>query len=108
MPKVTDSHYDALEARDPAQRERDMLSALPALIRRAQGTAAGAERLGRVDAASVTTRLAFARLPVLQQHPLQGPLSLNQSQEYRKTCCAGRSADCPCLPSPVPDPPRGE
>jgi len=65
-----DSHYDALEARDPAQRERDMLASLPALIRRAQTTAAGAERLGRVDAAAITTRQAFARLPVLRKTEL--------------------------------------
>src|SRR4249920_4174967 len=66
----TDSHYDALEARDPAQRERDMLAALPALLRRAQTTAAGAERLGRVDAESITSRQAFARLPVMRKTEL--------------------------------------
>jgi len=65
-----DTFYDALEARDPAQRERDMLAALPALVRRAQGTAAGAERLGRVDAESITTRQAFARLPVMRKGEL--------------------------------------
>ena len=61
-----DSLYDALEAREPAQRERDVLAALPALVRRAQTTAAGAERLGRVDAEAITSRQAFARLPVLR------------------------------------------
>jgi len=65
-----DSPYDALEARDPAQRERDALAALPALVRRAQATAAGAERLGRVDADAITTRQAFARLPVLRKSEL--------------------------------------
>jgi phenylacetate-CoA ligase len=65
-----DSQYDALEARDPAQRERDLLAALPALLRRAQGTPAGAERLGRVDAAAITTRQAFAKLPVLRKTEL--------------------------------------
>ena len=65
-----DSHYDALESRDPAQRERDLLASMPALIRRAQGTAAGAERLGRVDASAITTRQAFARLPVLRKAEL--------------------------------------
>ena len=65
-----DSHYDALEARDPAQRERDLLAALPALLRRAQSTPAGAERLGRVDAEAITTRQAFARLPVLRKAEL--------------------------------------
>ena len=68
--RPADSFYDALESRDPAQRERDMLSALPALVRRAQGTTAGAERLGRVDADSITTRQAFARLPVMRKGEL--------------------------------------
>ena len=68
--KATDSHYDALEARDPTQRERDLLASLPALIRRAQTTPAGAERLGRVDAAAITTRQAFAHLPVLRKTEL--------------------------------------
>ncbi|MCG3189040.1 MAG: hypothetical protein LKCHEGNO_01283 [Burkholderiaceae bacterium] len=65
--RPTDSFYDALETRDPAQRERDALAALPALVRRAQATAAGAERLGRVDADAITTRQAFAKLPVLRK-----------------------------------------
>ena len=69
-PVNDDPHYDALEAREPAQRERDVLAALPALIRRAQSTPTGAERLGRVDAESITTRQAFARLPVLRKTEL--------------------------------------
>ncbi|HTP74557.1 MAG TPA: AMP-binding protein, partial [Burkholderiaceae bacterium] len=68
--RPADSFYDALESRDPAQRERDMLAALPALVRRAQGTTAGAERLGRVDADSIATRHAFARLPVMRKGEL--------------------------------------
>src|SRR5262245_30384271 len=62
-----DTPYDALETRDPAQRERDMLAALPALVRRAQSTPTGAERLGRVDAESITSRRAFAGLPAMRK-----------------------------------------
>src|SRR5262245_49884396 len=69
-PEAADTPYDAFETRDPAQRERDTLAALPALVRRAQGTAVGAERLGRVDSASITSRQAFARLPVLRKSEL--------------------------------------
>src|SRR5205823_3884126 len=69
-PVHDDSPYDALETRDPAQRERDVLAALPALLRRAQSTPAGAERLGRVDADAITSRQAFARLPVLRKTEL--------------------------------------
>ncbi|MBE7417247.1 MAG: AMP-binding protein [Ideonella sp.] len=65
-----DAPYDALETREPAQRERDLLAALPALVRRVQATPTGAERIGRVDAAAITTRQAFARLPVLHKSEL--------------------------------------
>ncbi|MBL8318327.1 MAG: AMP-binding protein [Burkholderiaceae bacterium] len=62
--------YDALETRDPAARESAALTALPALIRRAQGTASGAERLAGVDASSLTSRSALARIPVLRKGEL--------------------------------------
>jgi len=39
-------------------------------VRRVQATAAGAERIGRVDAAAITSRQAFARLPVLHKSEL--------------------------------------
>ncbi|MFO1217772.1 MAG: AMP-binding protein [Burkholderiaceae bacterium] len=67
---MTTDFYDALETRDPAAREAAALAALPALIRRAQGTPAGAERLGKVDAAAVTSRAALALLPVLRKTEL--------------------------------------
>ena len=62
--------YDALEAREPAAREAALMAALPAQIRAAQGTAAFAEILGGVDAASVTSRAALARLPVTRKSQL--------------------------------------
>jgi phenylacetate-CoA ligase len=67
---MTAAYYDPLETRSPAQREAAALSALPALVRHAQGTAGGARRLGQVDAASITTRQALARLPVLRKAEL--------------------------------------
>jgi phenylacetate-CoA ligase len=67
---MSDTFYDALESREPAQRERDMLAALPALVRHAQSTPAGAARLGRVDANAITSRQAFAHLPVLRKTEL--------------------------------------
>ncbi|MDP3699484.1 MAG: AMP-binding protein [Hylemonella sp.] len=64
-------HYDALEARDPAQREAALMAALPGLVARAQqATAAGAEILRGVEATGVTTRAALAQLPVTRKHEL--------------------------------------
>ena len=62
--------YDALETRDPTQREAALMAALPGQVKAAQGTAAYAERLAGVDPASVTSRAALARLPVMRKSEL--------------------------------------
>ena len=65
------THYDALETRDPAQREAALLSALPQLVAHAKAKASAfAKSLQAVDAASVTSRAALARLPVIRKHEL--------------------------------------
>jgi phenylacetate-CoA ligase len=64
--------FDALEARDPAQREAELLAALPRQVAHAQrASAAFAEILAGVDAGAVTTRAALARLPVTRKPELQ-------------------------------------
>jgi phenylacetate-CoA ligase len=64
-------YFDALETRDPLQREQTLLAALPQQIANAQTRApAFAEILRGVDAASVTTRAALARLPVTRKPEL--------------------------------------
>jgi phenylacetate-CoA ligase len=62
--------YDALEARDPAAREREQTTALPRIIARAMGAPGWARYLAGVDARAVTTRAALARLPVLRKTDL--------------------------------------
>jgi len=64
-------HYDALETRDPAQREAALMAALPGHVARAQQAApALAEILRGVDAAAVSSRAALAQLPVTRKHEL--------------------------------------
>ncbi len=64
-------HFDALETRAPAEREAALLAALPGQIAYAQQHApAFAELLADVDPASVTSREALARLPVIRKHEL--------------------------------------
>ncbi|NPC58053.1 phenylacetate--CoA ligase family protein [Caenimonas soli] len=64
-------HYDALETRAPAQREAELMAALPRQVAHAQrATPAFAAILGGVDAAGVTSREALARLPVTRKHEL--------------------------------------
>ncbi|MCE2917318.1 MAG: hypothetical protein LW768_17485, partial [Rubrivivax sp.] len=62
--------FDALETRDPAERERALMAALPATVRAFQGTPAGASLLAGVDAEGVASREALAALPVLRKHTL--------------------------------------
>jgi phenylacetate-CoA ligase len=63
--------YDKLEVRDPAEREADLLAALPKQLLHAQMAApAFAEILAGVDCAAVTSREALARLPVTRKSEL--------------------------------------
>ncbi len=63
--------FDAQEQRDPAQREAALMAALPRHIAQAQrATRAFAESLAGVDAASISSRAALARLPVVRKHEL--------------------------------------
>jgi phenylacetate-CoA ligase len=64
-------HYDQLERRVPAARDRETLAALPGLIRHAiDGAPALAEHLAGVDPEAVTSFAALARLPVLRKSDL--------------------------------------
>ena len=63
--------YDALETRDPAQREAAWMAALPAQVAHAQAHApAFAELLHGVDARAIASREALATLPVTRKHAL--------------------------------------
>jgi phenylacetate-CoA ligase len=65
------SHFDNLETRDPAAREAALMAALPGQIAHACSHApAFAESLRDIDPASVTSRAALARLPVIRKHEL--------------------------------------
>jgi phenylacetate-CoA ligase len=63
-------HFDALETRDPGQRERDLMARLAAQIGHAKSAPYFAESLRHVDAAAVTSRAALAALPLLRKHEL--------------------------------------
>jgi phenylacetate-CoA ligase len=64
--------FDALEARDPAQREEALMQALPGLVANAQANAPGwAKQLAGVNASDVNSRAALAKLPVLRKGDLK-------------------------------------
>lgn len=63
--------YDKLEVRDPAEREQDLLAALPKQIAQAQTAApAFAKILDGVKPADISSREALARLPVTRKSEL--------------------------------------
>ncbi len=64
---MTGTHYDALETREPAERERDQAAALPETIARAMTAPGWARHLKGIDPKSVTSRVALAKLPVLHK-----------------------------------------
>ncbi len=63
--------FDALETRDPARREADLLQALPLQVAHAKmASPALAEILKDVSPTSITSRAALAQLPVTRKHEL--------------------------------------
>ena len=63
--------YDALETRSPEEREAALMAALPRQVAHAQqASPAFASLLAGVDASSVTSRAALARLPVTRKYEL--------------------------------------
>src|ERR1043165_3620808 len=67
---MSKQHYDALETRDPAVREREQFAALPEAVARALKAPGWAKQLAGIDAKSVTSRAALSKLPVLRKADL--------------------------------------
>ena len=64
-------HFDKLETRDHQARERDLLDRLPKFLERAIASAPGLARwLEGIDPASVSSRAALSKLPVLRKSDL--------------------------------------
>jgi phenylacetate-CoA ligase len=63
--------FDALETRTPAEREAQLMAALPGQVAHAQERSAAFRRiLDGVDAAGISSRAALAKLPVLRKSEL--------------------------------------
>lgn len=64
-------YFDSLETRDPVRRESNLMARLPKQIAHAKTKSAYfAEVLAKVDAQSVNSRAALAKLPVLRKQAL--------------------------------------
>ena len=87
------NYYDAREVRDPAAREQDLFSRLPACIAHAQAHApAFARLLAGIDASSITSRAALARLPVTRKSALLE--AQKSARPFGGFSAVGWGADC--------------
>ena len=102
---VKAQHYDQLEMRDPAQRELAQFNLLPDLVRDAMAKAPGwAAQLKGVDPASVTSRAALAKLPVLRKCALKDLQAKNPPYGGFTTSPAGALARIFMSPGPIFEP----
>jgi phenylacetate-CoA ligase len=64
------SHYDSRETREPEEREAELFSRLPGVLRKAMAAPAYGESLKAIDPVGITSRTALARLPLLRKSDL--------------------------------------
>jgi phenylacetate-CoA ligase len=93
-------HYDARETREPDVREAELFARLPDILRGAMAAPAYADRLKGVDPASVTSREALARLPVLRKSEL--PALHNASRPFGGFVAASPGSFSRLFTSPGP------
>ena len=99
------AHYDALEARDPAEREASYFARLPAQLEHARArTAHYREVLKDTDCAAVTTRAALARLPVTRKADLHALQQARRPFGGLEATPAGGLARIFMSPGPIYDP----
>ncbi len=86
-------HYDALETRDPAVREREQFARLNEIIVRAMTAPGWARHLSAADVKSVNSSAALSKLPVLRksdisalqkEHPPFGGLNVTPPGKARR------------------------
>src|SRR5512136_1393650 len=86
-------HYDALETRDSAAREREQFGRLTGIIARAMNAPGWAKHLQGIDPKSITSRASLAKLPVLRKseisalqkaHPPFGGLNVTAPGKARR------------------------
>jgi len=97
-------HYDALEIRVPAAREHEQFARMPAVITRAMSAPGWARHLAGVDARSVTSRAALAKLPVLHKADLAALQKENPPFGGLNVTSANRARRLLMSPGPIFEP----
>ncbi len=98
-------YYDALEIRDPADREAALLAALPGQIANAKNKAPGfAKILQDIDPAAITSRAALAELPVTRKSDLKALQQANKPFGGLTSVAPGQLGKIFMSPGPIYDP----
>ncbi len=102
---MINAHYDTLETRPPAQRERELMEQLPAQVARAKSCTAHFGRLlAAIDPADICSRAALAGLPVTRKSDLHALQAAEMPFGGMTTVPPGRLARLFVSPGPIYDP----
>jgi len=106
---MTSEFYDALETRDPGQREADLFAALPDQIQHTIDNAPGwAAHFDGVDPASIVSRAALSALPVLRKPELKDHQTTNPPFGGFAACDPKDAMRLFMSPGPIFEPQGGE
>jgi phenylacetate-coenzyme A ligase PaaK-like adenylate-forming protein len=97
-------HYDSLEIRDPAVREREQFARLGDIIARAMGASGWAKHLDGVDPGSVTSRALLAKLPVLRKSDISEMQKTNPPFGGLNVAAPGKMRRLLMSPGPIFEP----
>jgi phenylacetate-CoA ligase len=97
-------HFDALETRDPAGREREQFATLPGIIARAMTAPDWAKHLAGVDPKQINSRAALARLPVLHKSDLAAMQKENPPFGGLNVTAPGKARRLLMSPGPIFEP----
>jgi phenylacetate-CoA ligase len=99
------AHYDALETRDPSEREESLFARLPGHLAHArEKTVYHRELLKDVDVAAVTSRVALAALPVTRKSDLHAMQKVQRPFGGLEATPASGLARIFMSPGPIYDP----
>jgi phenylacetate-CoA ligase len=102
--RIMADYYDQLETRDPALREREQGARLPEIVARAMSAPGWAKLLAGVDAKSVTSRAALAKLPVLRKSDIAARQKDNPPFGGLNVTAPGKARRLLMSPGPIFEP----
>ncbi len=97
-------HYDSLETRDPAVRERELFAQVPGIVARAMTAPGWAAHLKGIDPKSAASRAALSRLPLLRKSDLHALQKQNPPFGGFNVVAPGKAKRLHMSPGPIFEP----